>query len=137
MIPQWVRKYVGTPYQDKGRDGAGTDCWGLVWMIMRDVYDTITPSYENTYATAEGRKEVAETITRNCLNNPDWREIRDGEEQPGDLIILTIGGRPLHCGIVVDDKWMIHTLVGHNAVIERYDTAKWNNRRGGFFRLKQ
>ena len=32
-----ARKWIGAPYQHKGRTKEGVDCWGLIWSLRRDL----------------------------------------------------------------------------------------------------
>jgi hypothetical protein len=50
----------------------------------------------------------------------------------GTLIILHLAGRPWHCALAVNKEWMLHTLEGVNACLERMDSMVWNGRIEGF-----
>jgi murein DD-endopeptidase len=45
-------QFVGIPYVAHGRDYAGADCWGLLYLFYRDVLGVQIPSYVAEMAKA-------------------------------------------------------------------------------------
>lgn len=41
----WAQKYIGIPYRQCGRSLAGIDCYGLVWLVYRDVLGIELPDW--------------------------------------------------------------------------------------------
>lgn len=55
--------------------------------------------------------------------------------QPGDIIVVSWGKQAQHIGAMVGVTMMLHSLEGHDAVVERITSAKWRNRIMGFWRV--
>jgi cell wall-associated NlpC family hydrolase len=127
-------KYISIPYKDNGRDEKGVDCWGLARLFYQQELNIELPSYTGEYSSAEERKEVSSTINR---HRGSWKVVDCGKEQFGDIVILKLVGLPLHIGVVLGDKKMIHTLKGSGTIIESYDSRIWQNRIFGFVRHKE
>ena len=55
----------------------------------------------------------------------------------GDIILINLMGRPIHIGVALDNKTMIHTIKSSGVVIEDFSGVKWNKRIEGFYRAIQ
>ena len=128
MIPAWADPYVGLPYRDKGRAFDGVDCYGLVRLIYLARFNINLPSYDDAYLTSE-HGECA--IDEHGLNNDSW--IRITTPIAGAVVVLLIGGKPNHVGVMLDETKMIHSLKGHDSAIEDVTRIKWRSRIKGFF----
>lgn len=129
-----VKDYIGIYYSDKGRTrGEGVDCWGLVRLYYMEEFGIALPSYTECYPSADEINEVAAHI-ENVKGL--WEPIKYGSEQVGDVIIIRIKGQPTHVGVIIDSfrKRMLHSLKGHDSVIEKYTAPLWKNRVEGFVR---
>jgi len=124
-----VRDYIGIPFAAHGRDRAGCDCWGLVRLIYAERLGVVLPSYAGDYADPKEEAEIA-VLIRGQL--PAWRRV--DFELPGDVALLRIRKEPMHVGLVVRPRWMIHILNGIDACLERYDAPVWRRRIVGFYR---
>ena len=49
---------------------------------------------------------------------------------------MKILGMPIHTGIIIKPGYMLHSLPGHDSVIENYNLPKWKKRVEGFYRWK-
>jgi cell wall-associated NlpC family hydrolase len=56
------------------------------------------------------------------------------EERPGDVALFRIAGQPCHCALVVTAGKMLHTMTGHDSVVESYKIKRWAPRLLGFYR---
>lgn len=130
----WCRKYIGLHYENRGR-GPRFDCWGLVWHVLKTEFGVEVPSYANDYADAAERSEVSALIESNYSSGL-WQRVSKNQEQPGDIVVLNISGKPRHCGVVVGPGWMLHIEQGINACLERYWREPWKNRVAGIYRWK-
>jgi len=128
LIPNWVKKYVGIPYVDKGRDEEGVDCYGLVRMVYADTFNISLPSLSDTYDSA---KDASQTLKDNGLMNDRWVSIKDAIE--GAVVLLKITGNGKHVGIMISPTHMLHSLKGHNSAIEPVYGLKWQHRVEGFY----
>ena len=48
--------------------------------------------------------------------------------------MLNVMGRPLHIGVIIDNKKMIHTNRNSGVVIENFTGAKWKPRIIAYYR---
>ena len=134
----WWAPYVGCQFQERGRGdgGAGVDCYGLVYVVYRDVRHVILPRYEDEYNTVADHQRIAEALSRGCFEHADWRMIGPEEVvQTFDVKIFRIRGLPYHCGLVTEPGRMLHVMEGIDGSIERYNTPLWQRRDCGTYRF--
>jgi len=124
-----ISKYIGIPYRNKGRTEEGCDCFGLVKLISKNELNIDIPEY--TYRDAEDASQASRTLTS---GREEWMKVI--KPRIGDVIMLRISGLPVHIGLVIDSRRMIHSLRGHNSAIELFDCDKWKNRIDGFYRYE-
>lgn len=130
MIPAWVNDFVGIPFVNKGRDRSGADCWGLVVLVLHDVFGISTPDMSDAYEQCDNVPDTAPFL---ALAN-DWRTVEREDAQPGDVIVITTGGQPRHIGLVVAPGWFLHSGPKSDAVISRMDAMQFTARVYGVFR---
>ena len=132
----WVNKYIGIPYADKGRSFDGADCWGIVYLVLLHEFGVRVPTYTEDYTSTDQdcKDEIHDLVSQ---ERQMWCMVSPGQEQPGDVINLRIFGKDWHTGIVTVKGQFLHTLNGHEAVVESYNSRKWKNRIAGFFRHEQ
>lgn len=135
MIPSWCSKWIGLSYADKGR-GPSYDCWGFSRAVLQSEAGLVLPDYRNAYTTCDDRLSVADAVEAGLAEG--WERV----DQPRmlDLLILRIGGRPWHCGLIVAPGLFIHCpppdAKGRQILscIERLDSPHWAKRIDGFYR---
>lgn len=123
----WANHYVGIPFEEKGRDRAGADCFGLVRLVLAEVFDISIPNelaYENTTDAACICSIFDAAVKR------EWLEAKI--PKPGDVVVFKL--RSPHLGIVCGDGIFLHIQRGKNAVIERLTSPMWRPRVIGFYR---
>jgi len=134
----WVNQYVGLPFTERGRDEHGVDCWGLVAIVLRDVFGITVPSYDDEYKTTTDCESISNVIEREASS---WWLVSLDEAQAGDVIVMRVlpYGAPkniygTHVGIIVERDWMLHVERDINVVIERYTRPRWGRRVVGIYR---
>lgn len=132
-IPFWAGHYIGLPFIDHGRDRSGLDCWGLVRLIMAEQFGFALPSYATEYQRTTQVGKIGALIEH---ESSKWKKIASDAESCGDVIVLRFRGKPMHVGMVLGDKHMLHIEFGINSVIERYSGARWADRISGFYRYE-
>jgi len=132
-IPIWAGHYIGLQFKEHGRDSSGVDCWGLARLILAEQFGIALPSYIREYDNTLKQDQIGALVEREALK---WRIIKNGEESAGDIVIMRMRGRPMHVGVVLGDKHMLHIEQGINSVIEDYSRPKWADRISGFYRYK-
>jgi len=126
--PGWWNGYVGTPFRWGGSARDGVSCWGLVCMVLDEVFGVTLPresDVEHVVAkTSDG--ELAAAFKAHATTVPL------GEERAGDLLQMwgVYQGRrvPLHVGIVTQPGQVLHVEQGTCAVVEDYrrsPRARW------------
>lgn len=55
----------------------------------------------------------------------------------GDVIVLRLLGHPMHVGVVLGDRQMLHIEEGIDSAIESYAGPRWQHRVFGFFRYRE
>ena len=126
-----VARYVGIPYKDQGREMEGLDCWGLVRLIYKQELGIDLPSYCDGYQSAEEVHGASRMVVEEKAR---WSQIPDGEEEPGDVVVMKISGLPMHVGVIIGYGKMIHVMKGCDSVVEKYRSTMWKNRIDGYFR---
>lgn len=132
-VPIWAGHYIGLPFQDHGRDRSGLDCWGLVRLVMAEQFNIALPSHVHEYQRTTQVERISTLIEREVQH---WKLVSAGQEVCGDVIVLRVRGRPMHVGLVLGDRQMLHIELGINSVIERYSAPRWADRIAGFYRYK-
>ena len=120
-------KYIGIPYRDPGSTGEGLHCYELVERVMSEVYHMEPP---DAYFTGH-YKDSAPVFMNKLLY---WMAVPFKQRQPGDMLVLKIAGAPVHCGIIVNELLMLHTLKGRDSCLESYLSANWTRRIYGVYR---
>jgi cell wall-associated NlpC family hydrolase len=130
-VPIWAGRYIGLPFKDHGRDRVGLDCWGLARLILGEQFGLCLPSYSHEYRTTADPSRIGPLIEREVAG---WNPVASGAEQAGDIVILRLHGKPMHVGLVIGDRQMLHIESGINSAIERYGGPRWADRLYGFYR---
>jgi cell wall-associated NlpC family hydrolase len=106
-----IRGYIGIPFIDGGRDMTGCDCWGLIRLVYRLEAGIELPSYGEI--AAADLLAVARSMRDDAFADP-WRRVTDEPRRPMDVVLmrrLGDGGKaPVHVGIMVDPKRMLHIV---------------------------
>jgi|GEM_PF-301356 len=114
-LPAWVAHYVGLPFVDLGRDRAGLDCWGLVRLVGAERFGVQMPAWDGRYPDCERRHMRAmEGHVKAVL--PAFERISPPDA--GDIVLVKVGGLPVHVGIVVAPGWMLHAEFGCDSIAE-------------------
>lgn len=120
-------KYIGIPYRTPDKDKDGLHCWELVEKVMHEVFEMQPP-----VISFSGKKESIEPMFMTHLQN--WKTVDAIDVKVGDMVMLRIAGYPMHCGIMIGDNLMLHTLKGRNSCVENLNSVQWNKRVLGFYR---
>jgi len=128
-----LKELIGLRYGNRGRGPDEFDCYGLFIKASKELFNHEVPDYLDYYKS-DDPTSVTQSIDG---HKQTWTHIEFGSELPGDVIILTIKAMPVHVGIVLGNKKMLHTLPGKNACIDIYTTISWRKRIQGFYRWEQ
>lgn len=124
-----VRRFVGIPFRDKGRDYSGCDCWGIPYLVYRDVLGIELPLYTHGYHNTRDREEIHRLMRH---EKTLWQPV--DRQEPYDIVHIRIGNNAMHCGVYIGNGMFIHCLEGVGACIERITSSAWRHRIVGFYR---
>jgi len=126
-----ISKYIGIPFKDKGRTVEGLDCWGLLYLIFKEQFGIEIPSFVDDYPTSTNLKAVGALIEQ---NSHTWINIEQDVQKAGDVLLMRFFGHPVHVGILIDKRRMIHVLKGRNTCLQKIDQTMWQSRILGTYR---
>lgn len=140
MSTRWAAPYLTIPYIAGGRGPAGCDCWGLVRLVYQEQRGILLPAYSDV--DGEDLRAIARAMLEGC----DGRKASPWVAAPApwrafDVVLMCGpdrspgGGRlPVHCGVMVSPRLMLHTEADSAAVIVDLDDATVASRRMGVWR---
>lgn len=122
-----LRKYIGIPFKDGGRDFNGLDCWGLVRLVWKEERGILMPDMGDEYSSAFERGDVCGLFGK--YTRQDWNvDVTKEMRKPLDVLVFSFGTLELHAGLWVGEGEMLHVMKGMETAVERYDQAKWAKR---------
>lgn len=137
-IPPWVRRYIGMPYARGGRGPDSFDCYGLLAWVARAEYGLNVPLHAGRDAAfapgdppAARRAAMAAELAGGI--GAGWVRITAAE--PGDGVLLRMGGLACHCGIMVTDRHCLHVAPGIATTLEDLGDLRWRRRVLGHYRF--
>jgi cell wall-associated NlpC family hydrolase len=138
MNARAVAQFVGVPYAARGRSLAGADCWGLVLLAARAVFERELPEFFYSDDELGLLPEAEYLITQETTERKRWQavEARPGCAQPYDggvVHVFRIRGHPTHVGLHLSGFDFLHTLPGRNACVESLRDSNWTQRHIGSF----
>lgn len=138
MDPRLAR-FVGLPFADHGRDASGSDCWGGVRLVLRELCGLVLPDYGKGYRHTGDCDGIGVAIRDGLVADFDRVE----RPQPFDLVIFNLAGKPWHVGVVADRTQFLHwpqpdkrSGTGGTSRMERFTDRMWRNRVEGYYRHK-
>ncbi len=126
-----IGKYLGIPYQHRGRSLEGLDCWGFLKLVYADLGVRLFDIEDLEYSKVWGM-EGKDYFKAHYFH--DWFEVKDPQPLDG---VLFVNSRKIanHVGIVLSSKRFIHCC-RQGVVISRINDPSWQARIEGFYRLK-
>lgn len=123
-MPHWSRDYVGLPWQFAGRSRDSVDCWGLLWLVYRDVLGIEIASYAEETTDAPEREQIASLMAGELVKSP-WVDVPPGQEREFDMAVFKRAGIDSHVGVVIEPGRMLHITSGTESRVERFDQGRW------------
>lgn len=139
-----AREWVGTRFHHQGRlkktatHKGGVDCLGLLVGVareldLRDAHNQPLADFDRADYTHLPDTDYLRQMLSSLL-----MEIPIGSIAPGNILLLTIDGRPQHMGIASDlggHLGLIHAYAPARAVVEHVLDGTWRARIAGLYRL--
>lgn len=91
-----MEKYIGIPYKHNGRDTHGLDCYGLVWLVEKEVFNKDIPKLSDLDDKTSCR------LINDNLPLVDATEVENPED--GDIVLFFYHNNPIHVGIYYNKK---------------------------------
>ncbi|MGW1423667.1 NlpC/P60 family protein [Bradyrhizobium manausense] len=129
----WSRDYVGLPHLRAGRSRNGVDCYGLLWLVYRDVLGIELASYAGETLDAQEKKEIASLIEGGCATSP-WQQVAFGTERTFDMAVFRRGSLHSHVGLVTAPGRVLHTIDGGETHVVSFTSGPWHTRLAGIYR---
>lgn len=120
----WTRDFIGLPWKFAGRSRDGVDCWGLLWLVYRDVLGVAVASYAQETTDAPERAQIAALLNHDRQVSP-WTDVLAGSECPFDMAVFRRAGIDSHVGIVIGPGRMLHITHDTESRVERFDDGRW------------
>ena len=118
-----LSRFIGLPYQHRGSEYTGCDCYGMVRLFYRDVMNIEIPNYQTMYSNQFHKEECEGVINAVC---GEWLEVQDIGF--GSVLTFNILGAVSHVGVHIGDGDFVHSFNGTNSCIESIKDISWNKR---------
>jgi cell wall-associated NlpC family hydrolase len=123
-----VSKFIGIPFVNGGRDFNGCDCWGLVKLVYKEMYNIDLPDYKiSCFAGREINDEIRKAMKV-------WKNLKEPQEPC--VVIMSISNNPCfinHCGVYIGNGMFLHSILKQNSHLDRLDHPFWRNKIKGFY----
>ena len=123
-LDEFVDRALDVPFEERGRSYDGWDCWGLIYVAYRDLYEITLPTYTGEYHSTRRREELQDLIVQRKMGG--W-ELSD-PYRPGDVALVRMMGRNCHVGLMLSDWNMLHVQSGIMAIVEPIDRPPWRDK---------
>lgn len=124
--------YLGIPFKEQGRDMDGIDCYGLIRLLLSEVFHIATTDYMDY--KIDDRRDCAALI-RKATKQSEWVEVL--HPACGDVVLLNITGQPMHCGMYLGEGLFIHASHEAGVAVERLAAPCWVRRISKFYRHRE
>lgn len=126
MIVDWAYNYVGLEYGEGQWGPDKYDCWGVLALVYKDIFNVDVIDLVDSYHTDKDKISLLSRVLGH------WEPV--SEPEVGDAILFLIGGRVPHCGVYVGNGFMLHSVEGPSSCIQRITDSKWKSRFEGYYR---
>ena len=125
-LQEFINKALSMRFKNKGRDYAGGDCWSIAYLAYRDILGIELPSFADDYVNA-GDTKASRRVIRDLIlaHRHHWNKVE--YPQALDVVLFRFGDTETHLGMMIDKRKFIHCERKINTVVERIDSAKWQN----------
>jgi cell wall-associated NlpC family hydrolase len=124
------KKYVGIPFEHRGRTANGIDCWGLIILAYRDIGINILDLENYEY---EWEKNGKNLFLQNYYEN--WEKVDDLKDiRFMDLLMLKNKSEiPCHAGLYLSDGRFLQ-CANKVGVVNCVLNDNWKNKIYGIYR---
>lgn len=117
-IQEFANKAIrqGVRFKQHGNDFDGWDCWGLIVVAYKEIFDVELPHYNEEYNTIKDKNRLFELFHKGAREM--FVEIEKERIEPGDVAILLLEGVPIHIGLLIDKNRILHIEFGIDTCIQ-------------------
>jgi len=130
---KWVKNYIGIPFASNGRTRSGCDCYGLVRLVLMEVYGVSLPELSNDYEDARNTAETKRLFEEKI---PVLSAARIQAIEEKAVVIIREAGHPCHIGIDAGGGCVLHTNYKTGSVCQRLTHPALAGRIEGFYRVR-
>lgn len=127
----FVDRILTARFEPHGRSYEAVDCWGVIYLYYRDVCKNPVPGYESDYEDEDvsGTRRLANLMLE---HEPEWFRVE--RPRAGDVALFNLRGRPVHVGLMIDQRRALHAERRIGVVVEPVDSLLWAKRLEGVYR---
>lgn len=129
----WVQEYIGIPFQSRGRDRRGLDCYGLIRLVLMEQYGCKLPLLDGGYDNALNLYDTSPLFFQQL---PILAEKIAGPQEKA-LALLEMHQLPCHLGLFCGGESIIHSRAGVGVVAERLDSRRLPGKIVGWYRVSK
>jgi cell wall-associated NlpC family hydrolase len=115
-------KYIGLSYKHKGRTFEAVDCFGLIWLVMKEEFGWDLPDFTNINYSKDWYKKKENHILNvvGTLNKEQFSVIEPPYKR-FDFILFFLGTKTVvnHCGLYIGDNKILHIYEGITSIVGR------------------
>lgn len=126
-----MKRFIGIPFVDKGRDFNGADCYGLVMLYYKEVLGIEIP---DTLITADQPRRIFAKYLEYISKN--WTQIDKPEQHCGVALAMHEEHPQMvtHFAVMIDEKRVLHTLKKYESHIMNIDDMRIKPFIKGFYK---
>ena len=124
---------MAIPFVDGGRSPGGVDCWGLIYLVYRDMLGIELPSYGEI--SARDLIRIRRTMNRESAVSTTWVPVQS-DPQEFDVVGMRLpdGATFGHVGLVCGPRRVLHIEKASGVAIEDAHSATIRGRIVGHWR---
>lgn len=99
-----INSFIGIPWLKGGCTKEGADCWGLMLLVLNDVFNIPISAHKNSILDGD---ELTQAIINETYGR-QWLSVI-GDFKHGDIVIFAMGSHWDHIGMYLDGDSILHS----------------------------